>query len=149
MKKARNLFLLIFNQLLGCDAALTNSPHSVTCSESSQNGIEMKITMEKDFLEKHFPFRVREFREINGYYQKTVYQDQMEIDFEDQNCKSYKIKNIQPKSCRKSHSLYPIARRSNVIPNKMYILRVQFLILSSPKIKLVFRSRTGSIIILV
>ena len=88
MKKARNLFLLIFNQLLGCVAALANSPHSVTCSESSQNGIEMKITMEKNFLEKNFPFRVREFREINGYYQKTVYQDQMEIDFEDQNCKS-------------------------------------------------------------
>ena len=96
MKKARNLFLLIFNQLLGCDAALTNSPHSVTCSESSQNGIEMKIIVEKDFLEKNFPYRVREFREINGFYQKIVYQDELEIEFNDQNCKISKIGRVRP-----------------------------------------------------
>ena len=94
MKKARNLFLLIFNQLLGCDAALANSPHSVTCSESSQNGIEMKIIVEKDFLEKNFPYRVREFREINGFYQKIVYQDELEIEFNDQNCKILKIGRV-------------------------------------------------------
>ena len=97
MKKARNLFLLIFNQLLGCHAALSNSPHSVTCSESPQNGIEMKITVEKTFLKKNFPFRVREFKEINGFYQKTVYQDQLEIEFEDQNCKIEKIFMCQTK----------------------------------------------------
>ena len=91
MKKARNLFLLIFNQLLGCYAALSNSPHSVTCSESPQNGIEMKITVERDFLERNFPYRVREFREIDGFYEKTVYQDQLEIEFEDQNCKILKV----------------------------------------------------------
>ena len=91
MKKARNLFLLIFNQLLGCYAAISNSPHSVTCSESPQNGIEMKITVERDFLERNFPYRVREFREIDGFYEKTVYQDQLEIEFEDQNCKILKV----------------------------------------------------------
>ena len=87
MKKARNLFLLIFNQLHGCFSALTNSQHSVSCSESAQNGIEMKITVEKDFLEKNFPFSLQEFKEINGFYQKTVFQDQLEIEFENQDCK--------------------------------------------------------------
>ena len=87
MKKARNLFLLIFNQLHGCFSAFTNYQHSVSCSESAQNGIEMKITVEKDFLEKNFPFSLQEFKEINGFYQKTVFQDQLEIEFENQDCK--------------------------------------------------------------
>ena len=46
----------------------------------------MKITVEKDFLKKKFPFRFKEFRKINGFYQKTVYQDQLEIIIEDQDC---------------------------------------------------------------
>ena len=87
MKKARNLFLLIFNQLLGCITAFTNSPHSVSCSESAENGLEMKITVEKDFLRRQFPFRVHEFLEMKGFYQKTVYQDQLEFEFEDKDCK--------------------------------------------------------------
>ena len=47
----------------------------------------MKITVEKNFLEEKFPFRKDEFTEINGFYQKTVFQDQLEIEFEDQDCK--------------------------------------------------------------
>ena len=47
----------------------------------------MKITVEKDFLEKNFPFSLQEFKEINGFYQKTVFQDQLEIEFENQDCK--------------------------------------------------------------
>ena len=69
-----------------CFSAFTNSQHSVSCSESALNGIEMKITVEKDFLEKKFPFRLKDFRKINGFYQKTVYQDQLEIVIEDQDC---------------------------------------------------------------
>ena len=87
MKKARNLFLLIFNQLHVCFSALTSSQHSVSCSESAENGIEMKIIVEKDFLEKNFPFRLQEFKEINGFYHKKVFQDQLEIEFEDKDCK--------------------------------------------------------------
>ena len=87
MKMARNLFLLIFNQMHECFSAFTNSQHSVSCSESALNGIEMKITVERDFLEKNFPFRLQEFSKINGFYQKTVYQDQLEIEFEDKDCK--------------------------------------------------------------
>ena len=87
MKKARNLFLLIFNQMHECFSAFTSSQHSVSCSESALYGIEMKITVERDFLEKNFPFRLQEFSKINGFYQKTVYQDQLEIEFEDKDCK--------------------------------------------------------------
>ena len=87
MTKARNLFLLIFNLKNCCSSAFSNSHHSVRCSESIQNGIEMKITVEKNFLEEKFPFRKDEFTEINGFYQKTVFQDQLEIEFEDQDCK--------------------------------------------------------------
>ena len=83
----KNLFLLIFNQINESFSAFTSSQHSVSCSESAQNGIEMKITVEKDFLEEHFPFRLQKFHKINGFYQKTVYQDQLEIEFEDQDCK--------------------------------------------------------------
>ena len=54
----------------------------------------MKITVEKDFLEKNFPFRLQEFSQINGFYQKTVYQDQLEIEFEDQDCKYPKMSLI-------------------------------------------------------
>ena len=89
MTKARNLFLLIFNLQNGCSSAFSNSQHSVSCSESFQNGIEMKITVEKNFLEEKFPFRKDEFTEINGFYQKTVFQDQLEIEFEDQDCKFF------------------------------------------------------------
>ena len=52
----------------------------------------MKITVEKDFLEKNFPFSLQEFRKINGFYQKTVFQDQLEIEFEDQDCKFKEFK---------------------------------------------------------
>ena len=47
----------------------------------------MKIKMETDFLEQKFPSRVREFQKINQFYEKIIYQDQMKIEFEDQNCK--------------------------------------------------------------
>ena len=87
MKKARSLFLLIFNQLHGYVAAFTNSQYSVSCSESAENGLEMTITAEKDFLRRQFPFRVQEFQEISGFYQKTVPQDQLEFEFEDKDCK--------------------------------------------------------------
>ena len=87
MKKLRNLFLLIFTHLHVCFSALTNSQHSVSCSESAENGIEMKIIVEKNFLEKNFPFRLQEFKAINGFYQKKVFQDQLEIEFEDKDCK--------------------------------------------------------------
>ena len=56
------------------------------CAESAENGIEMKITIEKDFLEKKFPFRVREFQENDGFYQKIIYQNQLEVEFDDQDC---------------------------------------------------------------
>ena len=66
------------------------SNHRVRCSESDEYGLEMQIFVEKDFLEKKFPSRVREFREIeeiNDFYQMTVPQDQLEIEFEDEKCK--------------------------------------------------------------
>ena len=47
----------------------------------------MKIIVEKNFLEKNFPFRLQEFKAINGFYQKKVFQDQLEIEFEDKDCK--------------------------------------------------------------
>lgn len=59
----------------------------ISCSENAENGVEMKIKMEKVFLENKFPSRVRDFRKVDGFYEKTVYQDQMQIEFEDQNCK--------------------------------------------------------------
>ena len=58
-----------------------------SCSESSHNGVEMKITVEKEYFEAKFPSRVKDFDQIDGFYKKIVYQDQMQIEFENENCK--------------------------------------------------------------
>ena len=47
----------------------------------------MKITVEKGYLEAKFPSRVKDFDQIDGFYKKIVYQDQMQIEFENENCK--------------------------------------------------------------
>ena len=47
----------------------------------------MKITVAKAYLEMKFPSRVKDLDQIDGFYEKTVYQDQMQIEFENENCK--------------------------------------------------------------
>ena len=46
----------------------------------------MKITMEPNSFEKRFPSRIRDFNKINGLYEKTIPQDELQIEFEDENC---------------------------------------------------------------
>ena len=111
MNRKRNLILLVFNQLLCCSGAFQSPQHSVrrvfecssdviiiqskieldktniSCSESSHNGVEMKITVEKEYFEAKFPSRVKDFDQIDGFYEKIIYQDQMQIEFENENCK--------------------------------------------------------------
>ena len=49
----------------------------------------MKITVEKEYLEAKFPSQVKYFEKIDGIYEKVVHQDQMEIEFENENCKLF------------------------------------------------------------
>ena len=53
----------------------------------------MKITLEKAYFEMKFPSRVKDFDQIDGFYEKSVYQDQMQIEFENENCKLFLILN--------------------------------------------------------
>ena len=48
----------------------------------------MKITMEPNSFEKRFPSRIRDFIKINGLYEKTIPQDELQIEFEDENCET-------------------------------------------------------------
>ena len=47
----------------------------------------MTITVAEDFLETNFPFRINEFQKNNGFYQKTVPQDELKIEFEENDSK--------------------------------------------------------------
>ena len=87
MKRKHSLFFLLIYHLIQCFTAMAKSLHSVSCRESVRNGVEMEITMEKQFFMKTFPFRVKDFQELNGFFQKTIYQDQLEVEFTNQDCK--------------------------------------------------------------
>ena len=47
----------------------------------------MKLTIEKEYAEKHFTSSLNEFRRIGNIYQKIIGHDQLETEFKDENGK--------------------------------------------------------------
>ena len=59
----------------------------------------MKITMEPNSFEKRFPSRIREFNKVNGLYEKDIPQDELQIEFEDENCEIGKWGTVESGRC--------------------------------------------------